>query len=197
MLRQRHPPPLDRRVDARRPISADLLAAAASSELELADDHRIAWFDAAEQLAGRGLVLVFDEFVIGRPDPLLLEAAHHLRLMRRAEHLGHFDDEEQEWYDEHADDDDAYDEPPTLPQRVLASMAHGQEAERLATDSVLLRMLARARPPDRDSWYSRVRLGMTLERLVLELAGAIRIGPAVVVDARLAGERADGLCWAA
>jgi hypothetical protein len=197
MPRHRESRPIDERVAADRPISADLLAAAAGVPLAPAEHYRSAWFKIAEDFTGRGLVLVYDEFVVGRPDPLLLEAAHHVRLIRRAEHLGGFDDEEAEWYDEHADDPDAQYERPTLSERVLQVMADGQEADRLAPGSALTSIMARVLRPEREDLYTLVRLGLTLERLVVELAGAIRIGDGAVVDARLPGERADGWRWAA
>jgi hypothetical protein len=165
MPRHRHPRSIDKRVAADRPISADLLAAAASAPLTFADGYRAAWFKAAEQITERGLVLVYDE--------------------------------EAEWYDEHADDLDAEYEPPTLPQRVLWAMADGQEADRLALGSTLTSIMARVLRPEREDLYTLVRLGLTLERLMVELADAIRIGEGAVVDAHLPAERADGWRWAA
>ena len=196
MPRHQPPPPLDRRVDAGRGFSADLLAAASSSPVELADDFRSGWFAIVQALTDRGLVIVFDEFVIGRPDPLLLEAVHQLRLVRRAEHRGDFDREEADWYAAQADDD-AVDGRPSLAARVLARMRHGPHADRLAGDAIVTHWMNRLVPWERDEIMTHVRLGITLERLVLELADAIKIGRAVALDARLAGERADGWCWAA
>ncbi len=196
MPRHQPPPPLDRRVDAGRPISADLLAAASSSPVELADDFRSGWFAIVQALTDRGLVIVFDEFVIGRPDPLLLEVVHQLRLVRRAELRGDFDRDEEDRYAEQADDD-AVDERPSLAARVLAQMRHGPHAERIAGDAIVTRWMNRLVPWERDEIMTHVRLGITLERLVLELADAIKIGEAVALDARLAGERSDRWCWAA
>ena len=197
MLRHRPPSPLDRRVDAHRPISADLLAAASSSPVELADEFRTGWFAIIQALTDRGVVIVFDEFVVGRPDPLLLEVVHQLRLVRRAEHRGDFDQEEEDWYEEYADDDDADYERPTLAARVLAQMVDGQESERLATDAIVTRWMNRLVPWERDEVMTHVRLGIALARLVVELADAIKIGGAVTLDARLTGERINRLCWAA
>jgi hypothetical protein len=50
---------------------------------------------------------------------------------------------------------------------------------------------------DRSTWLSHVRLTLAMERLVLELADAIEIDGAVVIDGRLAGERVDSLRRAA
>ncbi|MDJ0771197.1 MAG: hypothetical protein QNJ12_20585 [Ilumatobacter sp.] len=126
----------------------------------------------------------------------MLEVVHQLRLVRRAEHRGDFDREEEDWYEEHADDETCY-ERPTLAERVLARMLDGQDADRLATDAIVTRWMNRLVPREHDEIMTHVRLGITLERLVLELADAVRIGGAVALDARLAGERINRLCWAA
>ena len=197
MPRHRQPRSIDKRVAADRPISADLLAAAASVPLTFAESYRAAWFNTAAQITGRGLVLVYDEFVVGPPDPLLLEAVHHLRMIRRAEYLGVYDDEEAEWYDEHADDLDATYERPTLTARALGAMRDGQEADRLVPGSALTSIVSRVLRPEPENLHTLIRIEIALERLVVELADAIRIGEGVVVDARLPGERADGWRWAA
>lgn len=141
-----------------------------------------------------GDVLVFDDFVVGTPCPLLLETAHRVRLMRRAEQRGLFDDEEERWYEEHPDDDAVW-ESPSIPDRVIAAMQHGQEAERVVPGSVVEHAVWRALGRPCDRLMQVVRLGVATERLVAELASAIRIGGAAVVDARLPGERFDGLRW--
>ena len=50
MLHRHRPPRFDQRVDARRPISADLLAAVSQVPYALADEFRTAWFDVIERL---------------------------------------------------------------------------------------------------------------------------------------------------
>jgi hypothetical protein len=194
---RRHPPPFDDRVDAGRPITGHLLSAASGQSLELAERFASVWFDAARTAAAARDVLVFDDFVIGAPSPLLLEAAHQVRLMRRAERRGLFDDEEERWYDEHADADAAVWERPSIPDRVLAAMRSGQESERLVLGSVVWSAVWRAFGRDRECWMPLVHLGLAVERLLVELASAIRIGDAAVVDARRADERMDGLGLAA
>lgn len=197
MFRIPPPPRLDARVEADRPITPDLLAAASGQPIERVGPFLSTWLDCARAVAPAGLVVVFEQFVLGRPDPLLLEAVHHLRTVRRADHLGRFDDEEERWYQEHEDDPDALWEPPTLADRVLDAMRTGQESERLL-DGVrfdrLVRTVARAEPGE---WLPLILLTFPLHRLMAELADAIRIGGAVVVDARLPGERAEGFRWAA
>lgn len=194
---RRQSPPFADRVEAGRPITADLLSAASGEPLELAERFASAWFAAACTAAVAGAVLVFDDFVIGPPCPLLLETAHCVRLMRRAECRGLFDQEEEEWYDEHADDDDAFWEPPSIPDRVIAAMQHGQESERIVPGSVVALAVWRAFGQDPGCLTSLVHLCITIELLLVELADAIRIGDGAVVDARLLGERVDGLRWAA
>jgi hypothetical protein len=196
MIRSPHPPPLEARVEARRPISADLLAAVSGEPLTLAERFAEAWFDTAVVLVAFGRVIVFDDMVIGPPCPMLLETAHHVRSTRRAERTGAFDEEEERWYADHRDDDEFY-EPPTIQQRVLDSMASQQEHHRLVTDGVVALGVWRAFDTDHDVLMPVVHLLGAMGRLLVELAGAVRIGQGVVVDARLPGERADGLRWAA
>jgi hypothetical protein len=194
---RRHPPPFDDRVDAGRPITGHLLSAASGQSLELAERFASVWLDAARSATAAGDVLVFDDFVIGAPSPLLLEVAHQVRLMRRAERRGLFDDEAERWYDEHADDDDAVWEPPSVADRVLAAMRFGQESERIVLGSVVWSVVWGAFGRDRACWVPLMHLCIAMEHLLVELASAIRIGDAAVVDARLAGERMDGLGLAA
>ena len=196
MLHRHRPPRFDQRVDARRPISADLLAAASQVPYALADEFRTAWFDIVEQLTARRRVLIFDEFVVGPAEPLLLEVAHQVRLTRRADHLGLFDDEEEQWYDEHPDVDDPY-ERPTTSERVLLQLADRQEGERIALGIEAARTVYRSARRDPEHLFDLVRLELTLERLVVELADSICLGAAAFVDARLPGERTRGLRWAA
>ena len=149
MLRQ--PLPLDARIEARRPITPELLAVAAGQPLELAVTYSERWFAVAHTAVESNLVLVFDDLVIGEPCPLLLEAVHHVRTTRRAERLGDFDDEEDRWYELHGDDDDdSWWEPPTITDRVLDAMAEGQEFDRLVDGAVgAVCRGAHTRPPAR------------------------------------------------
>ncbi len=195
MTRQRSSPPFAERVDAGRPISGELLSAISGESTELAERFASTWFDAVRTATVNGDVLVFDEFVVGEPCPILLEVAHQVRLMRRAENTGLFDHEEERWYEEHADDDDALWQPPSIPDRVIAAMQHGPESGRVVSGSVIEHAVWCAFGRPREQVIQVVRLGMTIERLVVELASAIRIGDAAVVDARLLGERFDGLRW--
>ena len=198
----RSPPPLDDRLEADRPITPELLAVAARQPLELATHYVELWFRVARMAVESDLVLVFDELVIGPPCPLVLEAAFHVRETRRAERRGDFDDEEEHWYDEHGDDDGDDDgpvwEPPTITDRVLAAMASGQEADRLVDGAVVSRAVSRALDPPIAQWIAFIRLAMTMERLLVELADGVRVGGGVVVDARLRGEILDAAArWAA
>ncbi|MDW3214971.1 MAG: hypothetical protein R8G01_13290 [Ilumatobacteraceae bacterium] len=195
MPRQRQSPPFADRVDAGVPISAALVSAVSGEPIEFAERFVSTWFDAARAVTMAGDVLVFDDFVVGMPCALLLETAHRVRLMRCAESTGVFDEEEERWYDEHADDDDAVWEPPSIPDRVIAAMQHGPESGRVVLGSAVGRAVWCAFGRPRDQLIQVMRLGMTIERLVVELASAIRIGDAAVVDARLLGERFEGLRW--
>jgi hypothetical protein len=51
--------------------------------------------------------------------------------------------------------------------------------------------------PTTEQWFPLVRLARTLERLIADLADAVRIGDGAVVDARLPGELVDRWRWAA
>lgn len=197
MIRSRRQPSLESRVEARRPISADLLAAVSGQSTTLAEQLAAAWFDAVATLTAVDRVIVFDDMVIGRPSPLVLEAVLLVRTMRRAERAGVFDEEEERWYAAHGDDDDAWYDPPTIGERVLDAMAGQQEHDRLVTDRPVAVATWRKFDRDRELIMPVAILSGAITRLVVELAGAIRIGQAVVVDARLAGERADGLRWVA
>lgn len=202
MLRQ--PQPLDDRLEADRPITPELLAVAARQPLELTTQYVELWFRVARIAVESNLVLVFDELVVGPPCPLLLEAAHHVRETRRGGRLGRFDDEEERWYDLHADDDGgghddggAAWEPPTITDRVLAAMAPGQESDRLVDGAVVSRAVMGALDLPIEQWIPLIQLARTVERLLVELADGLRIGGGVVVDARLPGEMLDGSRWAA
>ena len=120
--------------------------------------------------------------------------------MRCDEHLGRFDAED--WcFDDDDDDDDVFAAamvPPTVADRVLAAMAAGQEAERLIEGAVLARAVSRARDRHHERWVAFVDLALAMERLLVDLAAGVRIGPALVIDARLPGEQLeDGYRWAA
>lgn len=177
--------PFAERMPARRPITPDLLAAAARQPVRLAERVLESWCCAVEHATDLDHVLIFDECVIGRPRPLLLEAAWCARAARRADASGAFDDE---W---EGDDD-----PPTVPERVLELMAEGQEAHHLVNGSVEIRRAPRSFPFDRADWLPLIHLTLTLERLAAELADSIRFGSAAVIDVRLPGEE-RGLWWAA
>lgn len=195
----RPPPSLHDRLEAERPITAELLAVSARQPLEFATSYLELWLRVARTAIESNLVLVFDDLVIGPPCPLVLEAAYHVREARRAERLRQFDDEEEHWYELHADDvdDDAVWEPPTTTDRVLAAMEWGQESDRLVDGAVVARAVMRALELPLEHWIPMIRLGMTMQRLLVELADGIRIGGGVVVDARLPGEILDDSGWAA
>lgn len=189
----RRPLPLDDRLEADRPITPELLAVAAVQPLELAAQFVEHWFRVARLAVESGLVLVFDEFVVGPPCPLLLEAAFHVRETRRAERRGDFDDEEERWYELHDDDDDDDDdvadwEPPTITDRVLGAMAAGQESDRLVDGDVVTRAALRTLDLPIAQLIPAFQLGTAMRRLLVELADGVRIDGAVVVDARLRGE---------
>jgi len=177
--------PFAERMPMRRPITPDLLAAAARQSIRLAPQVLESWCCAVEAATDLDHVLVFDECVIGRPRPLLLEAAWHVRAVRRADAR-----------DEFGDLDEETDAPLTVPERVLRLMAEGQEAHHLRDGSVEIRRASRPVSYGRDDWLPLIHLTLTLERLAAELAGSIRIGSAAVIDARLPGEE-RGLWWAA
>ncbi|MEJ7801557.1 MAG: hypothetical protein WKF60_13620 [Ilumatobacter sp.] len=193
---RRQPPPFAERVAAHHPITGELLAAIAGAPVDLADRFAMLWFAAVQEHCERGCVLVFDEFVVGPPGPLLLEAAHHVRLVRRAEALGLFDDEEADWYEEHADDDSARWESPLIPDRVLVALGTGQHSDQLASGEVVTAQVARQFGPCSPTLWIEIRVMWALEHVVVSLADAIRVGDAAVVDARLPGERLSER-WAA
>jgi hypothetical protein len=210
-----HPPlPLDDRLDADRPITPELLAVAARQPLELATRYAELWFGAARTAVESDLVLVFDEFVIGPPCPLVLEAAHHVREIRRARRRGPLDDLDdrddavRQWFDRFDDGDDDRDDgadepddddrdPPTIVDRVFAAMSTGPEAERLVHGAVVPRAVMRALDLPIDQWIPAIEVSRVLTLLLAELADGIRIGDGVVVDARLRGEIGDDEWWAA
>lgn len=194
---RRRPLPLDGRLEADRPITAELLAVTAEQPLELAGRYLDLWFRTARAAVRCGLVLVFDDLVVGPPCPLLLEAAHRVRETRRAERRGDFDDEEDRWYELHDDDDDAVWEPPTITDRVLDDLAAGQEADRLVDGAVVSRVVVRALDLPIEQLLPAIGLGSAVRRLLVELADGIRIADAVAVDARLPGETFESRWWAA
>lgn len=179
--------PLADRMPVRKPITPHLLAAVARRPVSRAEEVLESWCTDVEAVTDLGRVLVFRECVIGRPRPLLLEAANHLRAVRRAD-ARHDASASDEWEPDH--------DPPTIPQRVLARMADGQEAHDLVDGASRMARGGRPLPPDPTEWIELIDLTLALEWLVTELAGSIRIGSAAVVDARLAGER-PGVTWAA
>lgn len=194
---RRRPLPLDGRLEADRPITAELLAVTAEQPLELAGRYLDLWFRTARAAVRCGLVLVFDDLVVGPPCPLLLEAAHLVRETRRAERRGDFDDEEDRWYELHDDDDDAVWEPPTITDRVLDDLAAGQEADRLVDGAVVSSVVVRALDLPIEQLLPAIGLGSAVRRLLVELADGIRIADAVAVDARLPGEIFESRWWAA
>lgn len=196
LYRRHHPASLVSRVDASVPITGDLLAAASGQPLELARRLVPAWFELVRSAAQTN-VIVFDEFVVGPPCPLLLEAADQLRAVRRAENLGQFDHEESEWYDEHCDDEDADWEEPTPVGRVLVAMECQQESDHLRPGPLAVWPSLRAAFGTRSGVMPLIILEQTLARIITEISEGVRIGDAIVIDGRLSGEQADGLRWAA
>jgi hypothetical protein len=181
------------RVAVEGPITAALLAAVSGQPGDLADSLYTAWLQTARWATVDDTIVVFDTFVLGRPDPFLREVAHQLRLIRRAEARGDLLDEEGRFYEEHEHDDDARYEPPTIADRVIGALRRYPDSDRLLDESRFGCMVAVLHGLDRSTWLSHIRLTLAMERLVLELADAIEIAGAVVIDGRLSGERADSL----
>lgn len=191
-MRLPDPPPMSTRVAADEPITVALLAAVAGQPPDLAEQVHAAWLRVARLVAADDAIVVFDEFVLGRPDPLLREVAHQLRLTRRAEARGDFGDEEARFYEFH-EDDDAFYEPPTHADRVIAALRHLPDSNRLLDAGRFGRMVWALSGFDRSTLIPHIELERAMERLVLALADAIHFDGAVVSDAGLPGERVDRL----
>jgi len=195
MFRPPDPPPMPNRVDADGPITAALLAAVSGQPLAPAESMHAAWLQIARFATADDTIVVFDTFVLGRPDPFLREVADRLRAVRRAEQRGEFDDEPGCFDDDWADDDHV--EPPSRADRVIDSLRHCPDWDRLLDEGRFVRMVWALDGADRSNWLRHVRLTLAMERLVLELADAIHIDGAVIIDSRLPGQRVDSLMWAA
>jgi hypothetical protein len=110
----------------------------------------------------------------------------------RAFELGLFDDEEEHFDDEHAAADVSSEEP-TIPDRVLAATAGGQEPWRVVSCDELTADVRIARGRRSETLWAELCLLVNLEDRMAALADSIPIGPAVVIDARRPSECTG--CW--
>ncbi len=179
--------PFRDRIEADRAITPHLLAAYAHSSVDLAELMAELWFSAVADLCQEGLVLVFDEFAVGAPGPLLLETADQVRVTRqalievgRADEAGPDDDESTTgdhvawWY---------------IPDLVLAAVGDWSDANRIVSGRRVLERVAERFDPDCDDVDTEVRLLRGLELFVLIFHDDLRIGCAAIVDGRPTAER--------
>ena len=178
-MAERQPPPFADRIDAGQAFTGHLLSILVGAPVELASRVAGAWFDAVRDHCGRGLVVVFGDFVVGRPDPLLLEVAHHANHVRAAEDGAAGG---SGWVA--ADDLHHLMESPRLFERVIAALAGGQDVERVVGWSAIDAALACALDRQRDPIGVVVDVMIALERMVAVSARAIRIGDAAVISVR-------------
>lgn len=198
MFHRRQALPLCDRTEARSLLPAEVIAAVARRPLATTRQYLDTWLDTVAWVVAERGPIVFDWFVVGPPAPALLEIAHELRRVRRAEAQGGFDDEEEDWYERHGGDDDAEPwEPPTLPERVVASLDGRRGYPPLATRGDVQWLIGRAIRVDHDTVFDVIEIGLTLELFVADVADVCRIGDLVVVDGRVPGERDHRWRWAA
>ena len=197
-MRERHPAPLAGRAPAHEPITAALVAAASGVDRDLVARLLADWFTAIGDACRAGTVVVFDDFVVGPAEPLLLEARHAVRSAARAEASGVFDEMEDDWFDRHGDDDDVEPfERPSVTEWAIASLRFGWQGERVCDGRRLVAASTRARDLPIERIIEVVRVCWAFDDIVAGLANAIHIAGFPVVDARLAGRRLDGVRWAA
>lgn len=185
-------PALDRKSHAHAVVTAELLAALTQTPLDLARRFHREWFGTLHFVGTNRLVAVLGRVVVGPPEPLTLEAADHLRVLRRAERSGMFD--------ELADPDDVPHEvaadPPDIPALTVAVMQRYQDGERLLDRVAVIRALTRILDPPVADLAHLVVLESAGERLLADVADLVRIGPGMVVDARTQDERVeDARSW--
>lgn len=195
------PSALARLTPAHQVITPELLAALARVPLDSASRLHRCWFGAAAWICSEGFVVVSNDFVIGPPTPLVLEAAARLRVIHEAELNGEFDDEYEEYeeYDEFDGDefdDDEFDDggapvrrdPPTATERLLAEMQCFKEAQRLRPGSELGALVASM--ARREGSFAPVDMiefavgGLFLGRMLAAVGSFVRVGDAMVADAR-------------
>ncbi|MAT04426.1 MAG: hypothetical protein CL424_05210 [Acidimicrobiaceae bacterium] len=187
------------RVDATEPITPALVAATSGVDRQLADVCFRSWIDAVADRCRAGYVVVFDELVIGPNEPILLEGWHATRTAALADERGLFDDDEEQWYDLHAelcgDDCDHVYERLTVAEWALVGLQLGWCGDRFVDGSRLVAQATRHLETER--WLDVVRIVMAIERLLTELADAITVDGFPVLDARPRHRRIDRLRWAA
>jgi len=201
------PVPVAERTSAHLVITPELLAATAPATLAFARSFHRIWFGELCGLCDRKLVTLFDTFVIGPPDPLLLEVAARLRRFHEADDDGAFYDENErarrQWdheNDEDFDDEDFEDvppEPPTMVERTLQSMRQCQEFERVEMWRNIDYVLPLALEPGRKHFFEMIHLSMRAEALLADVAPFVRLGSGIVIDVRLDEERRPFRRWAA
>lgn len=213
---QRHSPvPLADRTPAHLVITPELLAATAPATLAFARSFHRIWFAVLQSLCDRHLVTMFDTFVIGPPDPLLLEVAARLRRFHEADDDGAFcdenDDVQRQWelehdWDEDGLDDDNWDdddfdeyppEPPTMVERAYHSMRRCQEFERIALWRDFDHSLSAQLEPGRDRIFELIHLSMRAESLLADVAPLVRLNSGIVIDVRLDHARRPHRRWSA
>lgn len=122
MFRPRQALPLEQRTEARLLLHDQLIASLARRPLDVTRTYVETWLDTVAGVASHQGPVVFEWFVVGPPTPELLEIADELRMVRRAELRGDFDEEARDWYEQHGDDAEPW-EPPTTSERVAAALA--------------------------------------------------------------------------
>ena len=103
--------PLSQRTELRALLHGELIAALARCPVDSARRYVDTWLDTFAFVAAMSRPIIFEWFVVGPANPVLLEIAHELRLVRQAEDDGVFADEEEQWYEEHGDDAELWDPP--------------------------------------------------------------------------------------
>ena len=187
---------LNQRTELRALLHPELIAALARCPVATARRYVDTLLETVACVAAGRRPIVFEWFVVGPPAPALLEIAHELRLVRRAEDDGVFADEEEQWYEEHGDDAEPWD-PPRPPARVVAELGRRRGFGSMATESDVLGLVTRTMKTPRHEIMDVVHVIMTVDRLICEVADIARIGDLVIADARLPYERRQRWGWAA
>ncbi len=184
-MSDRHQRPLDERVDAELVLNAHLLSmltAGASPDL----CARVAelWFAAVSDHCRRGLAVVLPGFVVGWPDPLLLEVAHHARLAR-----GGAGRNKDATCDDLPDGSDIRPDhvAALVHERVSAALGGSHGASRVAGWPAIDPRIVTALGLGHGPIDVVIEVVIALEGFIAAFASALRIGDAVAIDTRSPG----------